>query len=255
MVHPPEIARRPAAWPEELTPAAARDLQEQLRTRVIHEGRLDDVRWIAGVDVAFPAQGAVSRAAAVLLSYPQMVPVAGSVAELPTRFPYVPGLLSFRELPALLAALAGLPEQPDVILVDGQGVAHPRGLGVASHLGVMLDRPTIGVAKSVLCGAYDDPAPERGSQSPLVYKGEVIGTVLRTRERVRPVIVSTGHRVGLPEAVALVQACTRGYRLPEPTRLADRLAGAAPGVPVLGATVPVQYRSDVTTSDLSVQIF
>ena len=243
----------PVSWPDELTPAAARVLQEQLRTQVIRGGRLDKVRWVAGVDVAFPAQGAVSRGAAVLLRFPQMVPVAGSVAELPTRFPYVPGLLSFRELPALLAALAGLPEQPDVILVDGQGVAHPRSFGVACHLGVTLDCPTIGVAKSVLCGTYDDPAPERGSQSPLVYKGGVIGTVLRTRERVRPVIVSCGHRVGLPEAVALVETCTRGYRLPEPTRLADRLAGAAPGAPVLGATVPVRFRSDAAISDPSVQ--
>jgi len=243
----------PVSWPDELTPVAARVLQEQLRTHVIRKGRLDDVRWVAGVDVAFPAQGAVSRGAAVLLRFPQMVPVAGSVAELPTRFPYVPGLLSFRELPALLAALAGLPERPDVILVDGQGMAHPRGFGVACHLGVTLDCPTIGVAKSVLCGTYDDPAPERGSQSPLVYKGEVIGTVLRTRERVRPVIVSCGHRVGLPEAVALVETCTRGYRLPEPTRLADRLAGAAPGAPVLGARVPVRFRSDAAISDPSVQ--
>lgn len=243
----------PAAWPDELTPAVARVLQERLRTQVIREGRLDAVRWVAGVDVAFPAQGAISRGAAVLLSFPQLVPVAGSVAELPTRFPYVPGLLSFRELPALLAALAGLPEQPDVILVDGQGVAHPRGFGVACHLGVTLDCPTIGVAKSVLCGSYEDPAPERGSQSPLVHKGEVIGAVLRTRERVRPVIVSCGHRVGLPEAVALVRACTRGYRLPEPTRLADRLAGAAPRAPVLGATVPVRFRSDAAISDPSVQ--
>jgi len=243
----------PVSWPDELTPAAARVLQEQLRTHVIRKGRLDDVRWVAGVDVAFPAQGAVSRGAAVLLRFPQMVPVAGSVAELPTRFPYVPGLLSFRELPALLAALAGLPERPDVILVDGQGMAHPRGFGVACHLGVTLDCPTIGVAKSVLCGTYDDPAPEQGSQSPLVYKGEVIGTVLRTRERVRPVIVSCGHRVGLPESVALVETCTRGYRLPEPTRLADRLAGAAPGAPVLGARVPVRFRSDAAISDPSVQ--
>jgi len=239
----------PVSWPDDLTPAAARVLQEQLRTQVIRGGRLDKVRWVAGVDVAFPSQGAVSRGAAVLLRFPEMVPVAGSVAELPTRFPYVPGLLSFRELPALLAALAGLPEQPDVILVDGQGVAHPRGFGVACHLGVTLDRPTIGVAKSVLCGTYDDPTPERGSQSPLVYKGEAIGTVLRTRERVRPVIVSCGHQVGLPEAVALVQACTRGYRLPEPTRLADRLAGAVPGAPVLGATVPVRFRSDAAIFD------
>lgn len=253
-----EFRGMPTAWLDDLTPAAARALQEQLRTQVIRGGRLESVHWVAGVDVAFPAQGAVSRGAAVLLRFPQLVPVVGSVAELPTRFPYVPGLLSFRELPALLAALAGLPEQPDVILVDGQGIAHPRRFGVACHLGLTLDCPTIGVAKSVLCGTHEDPAPERGGQSPLIHKGEVIGTVLRTRERVRPVIVSCGHRVGLPEAVALVQACTRGYRLPEPTRLADRLAGAAPGAPVLGApvlgaTVPVRFRSDAAISDPSVQ--
>lgn len=248
-----EFRGMPAAWPDDLTPAAARALQEQLRAHVIRGGRLDALRWVAGVDVAFPAPGALSRGAAVLLRLPELVPVAASVAELPTHFPYIPGLLSFRELPALLAALAGLPERPDVVLVDGQGIAHPRRFGVACHLGVTLDCPTIGVAKSVLCGTYEDPAPERGSQSPLVHKGEVIGTVLRTRERVRPVIVSCGHRVGLLEAVALVRACTRGYRLPEPTRLADRLAGAAPGVLALGATVPVRFRSDAAVSDPAVQ--
>jgi deoxyribonuclease V len=148
--------------------------------------------------------------------------------------------LSFRELPALLAALEGLPETPDLILVDGQGIAHPRRLGVASHLGVVLDRPTIGVAKSVLCGSYTEPGPEAGQQSPLLHRGKVIGAVLRTRRNVRPVIVSPGHRVGLQEAVGFVQSCLRGYRLPEPTRLADKLAGDKGGAAVLGEGVPIR---------------
>jgi len=234
------VSRRPLPWPDDLTPAAARALQDQWRDRVQPTGSVGDVRWIAGVDVAFPAQGSVSRGAAVLLRHPDLLPVAGSVAELPTRFPYVPGLLSFRELPALLAALEGLPETPDLILVDGQGIAHPRRLGVASHLGVVLDRPTIGVAKSVLCGSYTEPGPEAGQQSPLLHRGKVIGAVLRTRRNVRPVIVSPGHRVGLQEAVGFVQSCLRGYRLPEPTRLADKLAGDKGGAAVLGEGVPIR---------------
>ena len=240
----------PVTWPDELTPAAARVLQEQLRTYVI-PGGLDDVRWVAGVDVAFPAQGAVSRAAAVLLRFPQMVPVAGSVAELPTRFPYVPGLLSFRELPALLAALAGLPERPDVILVDGQGVAHPRGFGVACHLGVTLDCPTIGVAKSVLCG-HDDPGRSRCSQSPLVYKGG---------DRDGPAEPGSGcGRSSCPAAIAW--ACRRPLpwcrRVPAAIDCRSQPVSpiawrAAPGAPVLGARVPVRFRSDAAISDPSVQ--
>lgn len=241
----PSLPRVPLPWPDDLSPAAARALQEQWYSRVQRCGRVDDVRWVAGVDVAFPAQGSRSRGAAVLFRYPDLVPVAGSLAEVPTRFPYVPGLLSFRELPALLAALSGLPRAPDVILVDGQGIAHPRRLGVASHLGVILERPTIGVAKSVLCGSYAEPDHTAGSQSPLVHHSEVIGTVLRTRQNIRPVIVSCGHRVGLNEAVALVQSCLRGYRLPEPTRLADKLAGARPGPWPLGEGVPIRCESTV----------
>ena len=233
------VSRVALPWPDDLTPAAARALQQEWRDRVQPSGSVGNVRWIAGVDVAFPAQGSVSRGAAVLFRYPDLVPVAGSVAELPTRFPYVPGLLSFRELPALLVALDGLPEAPDLILVDGQGIAHPRRLGVASHLGVLLDRPTIGVAKSVLCGHYVEPGPEAGHQSPLLHRGEVIGSVLRSRRNVRPLIVSPGHRVGLQEAVSFVQSCLRGYRLPEPTRLADRLAGGKGGTAPLGEGVPI----------------
>lgn len=197
------------------------------------------------MDVAFPAQGSVSRGAAVLFRYPDLTPVAGSIAELPTRFPYVPGLLSFRELPALLAALDGLPETPDVILVDGQGIAHPRRLGVASHLGVVLDWPTIGVAKSVLCGQYAEPGLEAGHQSPLLDRGAVIGSVLRSRRNARPLIVSPGHRVGLQESVAFVQSCLRGYRLPEPTRLADRLAGGKGGPAPLGEGVSIRGASPI----------
>jgi len=239
------VARVAFAFPDDLTPAAARVLQEQWRDRVQPSGPVGDVHWIAGVDVAFPAQGSVSRGAAVLFCYPDLTPVAGSIAELPTRFPYVPGLLSFRELPALLAALDGLPETPDLILVDGQGIAHPRRLGVASHLGVVLDQPTIGVAKSVLCGRYAEPGPEAGHQSPLLDRGEVIGSVLRTRRNVRPLIVSPGHRVGLQESVAFVQSCLRGYRLPEPTRLADRLAGGKGGPAPLGEGVSIRRKSPI----------
>lgn len=236
-------------WPDELTPAAARALQEAWRDRVRPSGAIGEVHWIAGVDVAFPAQGSVSRGAAVLFRYPDLAPVAGSIAELPTRFPYVPGLLSFRELPALLAALKGLPETPDLILVDGQGIAHPRRLGVASHLGVALDRPTIGVAKSVLCGHYVEPGPEAGHRSPLLYRGEVIGSVLRSRRNVRPLIISPGHRVGLEESVGFVQSCLRGYRLPEPTRLADKLAGGKGGAVPLGEGVPIRARGSDQPSE------
>lgn len=168
----------------------------------------------------------VARAAAVRLAYPSLELQEQVFAEEPLRFPYVPGLLSFREAPAILAALARLEHLPDVILVDGQGIAHPRRLGIASHLGVLLDHPTIGVAKSILVGKAGPLDEARGSTAELRAGGEVIGQLVRTRPGVKPVIVSIGHRADLPSAVALVLACGRGYRLPEPVRLADRLASA-----------------------------
>ena len=208
----------------DLSPAEARELQRRLSGRVITVDRLPVVQRVAGVDVGFENDGAVTRAAVVVLSYPGLERLDQAVARQPTRFPYIPGLLSFRELPAVLEALERLSAEPDLLLCDGQGVAHPRRLGIASHLGVLIDKPTIGVGKSRLCGQHG-PVPEsRGEWTPLVDRGETIGAVLRSREGVRPIYVSSGHRIGLETAIRYVMACTIRYRLPETTRQADRLA-------------------------------
>lgn len=180
---------------------------------------------VAGVDAAFPDAGRTTRAAIVLMSYPGLEPLEQAVAELPTRLPYIPGLLSFRELPAILAALDQLSSAPDLVLCDGQGIAHPRRFGVACHLGVETGLCTIGVGKSRLCGSAREPGQRRGASSALLDRGETIGRVLRTRTGVRPVFVSPGHRVSLKTAARLVLECTPRYRLPEPIRAADRLAG------------------------------
>ena len=212
------------AHPWDVTPAEARALQERLRGYVEREDRLGAVRRVAGVDVGFEDGGRTTRAAVVVLSFPDLAPVEQVLARRPTAFPYVPGLLSFREIPAVLEALGRLRTLPDLILCDGQGVAHPRRFGIACHLGVLTDLPTIGVAKSRLIGEHAEPGQTKGVWAPLMDKGEVIGAVLRTRTGVRPVYVSSGHRVSLATAIDYVLACTPRYRLPETTRLADRLA-------------------------------
>jgi len=204
--------------------AKARQLQTALAAKVRLEDDTRPLRYVAGVDVGFEEGGAITRAAAVLIDPDTLAPIAEVVARQPTRMPYIPGLLSFRELPALLQALSELPQTPDLVFVDGHGIAHPRRLGIAAHLGVVTGLPTIGVAKSILVGAHHELGPHRGDRQPLIYKGEVIGCVLRSKDRVRPLIVSPGHRVSMASAPERVLAyCTR-YRLPEPTRLADRLA-------------------------------
>ena len=213
-----------AIWPK--TPAGARVLQEELRHLVVTEDRLGPVRLIAGVDAGYDLRRRITRAAAVVLYADDLVELQAVIAERPTDFPYVPGLLSFREAPAILEAIGRLSERPDLILVDGQGLAHPRRFGLACHVGVLADIPTIGVAKSRLVGAHDEPGEARGARTPLVHKGEVIGTVLRTRARVKPVYVSTGHRVCLETAVEMVLAAAPRFRLPEPIRRADRLTRA-----------------------------
>lgn len=207
-------------------PAEARRLQEDLRGRVRLTPFDGPVRRVAGLDAAFRGDRVV--AVAVLLRFPELTVEAESAAERPLEFPYVPGLLSFREGPAALAALDGLPESPDLLLVDGQGIAHPRRLGIASHLGVLRDLPTVGVAKSRLTG---EPVPRadalgtgRGRWLPLVDGEEVIGALVRSRDRVRPLYVSPGHRCTVAGAVAWTLACGAGYRLPEPTRAADAAA-------------------------------
>jgi deoxyribonuclease V len=149
-----------------------------------------------------------------------------SLAHRPTTFPYVPGFLSFREIPAVLDALEKIKTTPDIILCDGQGIAHPRGLGIACHLGLLIDMPTIGVAKSRLVGKYEELPEAKGSTQPLIYNGETVGVVLRSRTGVKPLYISSGHRISLPTAIDYVLRCTPKYRLPETTRIADRLASA-----------------------------
>ena len=207
-----------------LDPAGARSLQSELARRVDCRDRPGRVAHVVGVDVGFEDGGRITRAAAVVLDAEDLSLIEHALVREPTRFPYVPGLLSFRELPAILAALEQLHHQPGLILCDGQGIAHPRRLGVASHLGLWLDVPTIGVAKSRLTGTHG-PVPEgRGQWTGLMDHEETIGAVLRTRERVRPVYVSTGHAISLQTAIDWVMHCTPRYRLPETTRQADRLA-------------------------------
>ena len=213
--------------PWDLHPDEARRLQKELAREVVQTDDFGELRTVAGLDLGYPRTATgeeVGRAAVVVLSYPSLEPVEERITLRPVSFPYVPGLLSFREAPVGLAALAELGTQPDLIVVDGHGRAHPRRFAIACHLGVLLDRPTIGCAKSILVGHADEPGPAPGDWTPLVHRDEVIGAVLRTRTNVRPVYISVGHRVSLESAVQIVTTCLRGYRLPEPTRLADRIA-------------------------------
>jgi deoxyribonuclease V len=215
-------ARRLHGW--DLTPKEAIALQARLRDRVVRTECISDVRHVAGVDVGFEKNGATTRAAVAVLAIPGLALVEKAVVRRRTRFPYVPGLLSFREAPAVLAAFERLRVAPDLILYDGQGIAHPRRFGIASHVGLLLDTPSIGVAKTRLVGEHRAPPNRRGAWTPLVDAGETIGAVLRTRAGVKPVYVSIGHRVSLEAAVRWVMACTTRYRLPETTRWAHRLA-------------------------------
>jgi deoxyribonuclease V len=199
-------------------------LQRELAKRIVREDRLDEVSHIAGVDMAINEINGMARAAVVLLSYPALDVEERHVYEEPVRMPYIPGLLSFRELPCILGAFELLKQQPELVMVDGQGIAHPRRLGIASHLGLWLDLPSIGCAKSILTGHHKPLSEEVGSWVPLEADREVIGAVLRTREHVKPMIISLGHRISLETSLRYVLACGRGYRLPEPTRLADKLS-------------------------------
>jgi deoxyribonuclease V len=213
--------------PWDLTPEEARKLQRELAGRVSQVDDFGELRTIAGLDLGYPRTETgeeIGRAAVVVLRYPSLEPVEERIVLRPVGFPYVPGLLSFREAPVGLAAVGELQTSPDLIVVDGHGRAHPRRFGIACHLGVLLDRPTIGCAKSILVGHADEPGPVPGDWTPLVHRDEVIGAALRTRANVKPVYISIGHRVSLESAVSIIISCLRGLRLPEPTRLADRIA-------------------------------
>jgi deoxyribonuclease V len=214
----------PSLHPWQVSAPEAIAIQESLRHQVIRADRFEPLQTVAGVDVGFEGDGAITRAAVVVLRFPGMEPVATSVIRRPTTFPYVPGLLSFREAPAVLEALDRLERLPNLLICDGQGIAHPRRLGLASHLGLCANLPTIGAAKSRLIGRHEPVGEARGAVQLLWDDDEVIGAALRTRKGARPLYISIGHRISLESAIRLILACTGVYRLPEPTRQAHRLA-------------------------------
>jgi len=217
-------------WPT--TFEAAQALQQQLRSQVITSDDLGEVRAVAGVDAGYepdPDAGSepdrvLARAAIVVLEYPSLRPLDYAIARRPTTFPYVPGFLSFRETPAVLAAITQLRVRPDLLICDGHGIAHPRRFGIACHVGLLSGIPAIGCAKSLLVGRHAPVPDERGASVPLLHRGEQIGVALRTRVGTKPVFISAGHRISLDTAIEYVMSCTTKYRLPETTRAADGLA-------------------------------
>ncbi len=219
------LPRQCHAW--DVTPQEAVEIQRQLASRVVRRFPRRKARLVAGLDAAFPGDGGQCMAAVVVWDRVERRVVEQVVAFAPLCFPYIPGLLSFREAPALLAALRKIECAPDVLIFDGHGFAHPRRMGIACHAGLLAGLPSIGCAKSLLVGKHAMPAHRRGSRTALMVRGERVGTVLRTRNGVKPVYVSIGHLVDLKTAEKMVLACGAGYRLPEPVRLADQLVGRA----------------------------
>lgn len=206
----------------DLTPKEAITVQRELAPRVHAEPMSEPVETVAGIDVSIREN--LAQAAVVVLRLPKLEVVDKAIYRAEVPFPYIPGLLSFREVPVILPALDKLEAEPDVFMTDSQGLAHPRRFGLACHLGVLLDRPALGVAKTRLTGSYEKPGPEKGARSLLLDGEKVIGAVLRTRSNVKPVFVSIGHRITLEEAIDLTLACSPRYKIPEPTRQAHHLS-------------------------------
>lgn len=212
-----------------LTPTEAIALQKQLAGRLDNTRPLNlaDVHLVAGVDVSVKRDGSgqnISQAAVVVLTFPELKVVETVCWQMPTPFPYIPGLLTFREGPVLQEAFSALEHTPDAFVFDGMGIAHPRRIGLAAHLGLWLEKPAIGIGKTRLFGQHEEPPDERGAWSPLTDHDDTIGAVLRTRAGVRPVYVSSGNLIDLPGALRLTLACTTRYRLPEPVRAAHKAA-------------------------------
>lgn len=208
----------------QVTTAQAREIQRELAGQVSTINQVGSPRLIAGADISSPGRGAVATGTVVVLSFPELSLMETAVVERELDFPYVPGLLSFREAPLVLAACQKLATIPDLLLVDGQGLAHPRRMGLASHLGLLLGIPTIGCAKSILCGRHGTLGAEPGCYSEMVDGEEIIGAALRTKKGVKPIYVSIGNKIDLATAIYWVMQCCRGYRIPEPTRLAHLAA-------------------------------
>ena len=212
----------------QVSTAQASEIQKRLAAQVSRSSELVAPRFIAGADISAKRARGKATGAVVLLRYPELKPVESKIVTGKLDFPYIPGLLSFRESPLILSICEKLSVTPDILLVDGQGIAHPRRFGLASHLGLLLDLPAIGCAKSLLCGTHKTPGAEPGSYAEVMDGGETIGAALRTKLGVKPIYVSIGHKVDLQTAVHWVMNCCRGYRLPEPTRLAHLAAGGNP---------------------------
>lgn len=208
-----------------ISPQQAIELQKQLAYEVIAEDDFEEpIKTVAGIDLGYDADSNISRAVVVVLSFPELELIESQEAKMPVQFEYIPGLLSFRETPVAIRALEKLEITPDLILCDGQGLAHPRSFGIACHIGLIADVPTIGAAKSVLVGKFENLGEKRGSFAPMIYKKREVGAAVRTRDNVQPMYISAGHRISLETAVKYVLACSPKYRLPETTRLADKMA-------------------------------
>ncbi len=209
-----------------VSPAEAIQQQQELRKLITLTKLHKKIQYIAGTDLSFNLDSDVSYAGIVILDYTTLQPVARSTAVSTITFPYVPGLLSFREIPSLMQAWQQLPLVPDVVLVDGHGIAHPRQMGIATHLGLIIQKPTLGCAKKILTGKYQMPAPEKGSYSPIISGPETLGYALRTKNKVKPVFISPGNLITLEESLEIALHCTVNHKLPEPTRLAHLTVNA-----------------------------
>lgn len=215
-------------WPTNAIEAI--DIQKKLQDKVRIYDNFTKIDYIAGIDCSYDIKRNLSFAIIVIMKLDELRPLEVVRAELPTNFPYIPGLLSFREIPVILTAFKQLKIQPDLLMVDGHGIAHPRRLGIAAHLGVLLELPSIGVAKSKLVGEYKEPNITKGSWNDLTDKNIKIGTVLRSKNKVKPLFISPGHKIGQQKTLEIVLKCLTKYRLPEPTRIADKISKIKPSI-------------------------
>lgn len=201
----------------------ATTIQRNLANKLSFQDEIEHTVYIAGVDVSYSKSGGIGFGVVALFRFPELQLIEYHSSAGVVNFPYIPGYLSFREIPLILPLFRKLQKQPGIVLVDGQGIAHPRSLGIASHLGILLNLPTIGCAKTLLVGEYHDPPNDKGAYSWLIYRRRIVGAVLRSKKNVRPIIVSPGYKVSLPTAVKIVTRCITNYRLPEPIRITDQL--------------------------------